>query len=121
MNNFEEYLAIIDNSDHSEQLRTVLQWVSDNYPKLDTRVAWKQPMFTDHGTFIVGFSVAKNHFSVATEKAIEVYRTDIEENYDAGKKLFKIPFDAPVNYDLLKKLIDWNIEQKKDIQTFWWK
>ncbi len=78
-------------------------------------------MFTDHGTFIIGFSVAKKHFSVATEKAIDEFRTEIEQaGYETGKKFVKIPFDKEVNYDLLAKLIEWNIEQKKNMQTFWW-
>lgn len=122
MNNFIEYLSTIDNPDHLAQITTVLEWVCENYPNLDTRVAWKQPMFTDHGTFIVGFSVAKKHFSIATENAIDEFREDIKNaGYDSGKKFIKIPFDTEVNYDLLKKLIDWNIENKKDINTFWWK
>lgn len=122
MNNFDEYLLKLDNQDHAQQLAKVLEWVLEKYPQLETRVAWKQPMFTDHQTFIIGFSVAKNHFSVATEKAIDSFRDEIKESgYESGIKLFKIPFDAEVNYDLLAKMIDWNIENKKDITTFWWK
>ncbi|MDO1604649.1 DUF1801 domain-containing protein [Lactobacillus sp. YT155] len=122
MNNFDEYLLKLDNQDHAQQLAKVLEWVLEKYPQLETRVAWKQPMFTDHETFIIGFSVAKNHFSVATEKAIDSFRDEIKvSGYESGIKLFKIPFDTEVNYDLLAKMIDWNIENKKDITTFWWK
>ncbi|GKQ42347.1 intracellular iron chaperone frataxin [Companilactobacillus sp. RD055328] len=121
MDNFIEYLETIDNPDHAIQITEVLKWVCDTYPQLDTRVAWKQPMFTDHGTFIIGFSVSKNHFSVATEKAIDEFRDEIHQaGYTTGIKVIRVEFDKDVNYQLLKKLIDWNIENKKDIQTFWW-
>ena len=67
MNNFKEYINQIENKDHQQKLITVLNWVIENYPNLETKVAWNQPMFTDHGTFILAFSVAKDHFAVAPE------------------------------------------------------
>ncbi|MGC2952001.1 iron chaperone, partial [Enterococcus faecium] len=43
--------------------------ITETKPQLDTTVKWNQPMFTDHGTYIIAFSFAKNHFSIAPEKA----------------------------------------------------
>ncbi|MCQ4950818.1 hypothetical protein NE646_14380, partial [Bittarella massiliensis] len=39
------------------------------FPDLTPKIAWNQPMFTDHGTFIIGFSAAKAHLAVAPERA----------------------------------------------------
>lgn len=58
---FEDYLAQIDNPQHRERTETVLNWVAEKYPNLEPEIAWNQPMFTNHGTFIIGFSVAKQH------------------------------------------------------------
>ncbi|WP_125713888.1 iron chaperone [Companilactobacillus kedongensis] len=121
MDVFEEYLAKIDDADHQERVVEILNWVHETFPDLSTRVAWNQPMFTDHGTFIIGFSVAKKHMSIAPEGlAMEQFNKDFEQNnYSFGKKMFRIQFDQEVNYDLLKKIIEFNIEDKKDCTSFW--
>jgi len=33
--------------------------------------------------------------------------------------LMRLPWNKPVNYDLLKKIIAFNIEDKKDVTTYW--
>ncbi|MFD1417831.1 iron chaperone [Companilactobacillus keshanensis] len=121
MDVFEEYLAKIDDADHRERVIEVLDWVHEIFPKLDTRVAWNQPMFTDHGTFIIGFSVVQKHMSIAPEGlTMEQFSKDFEQNdYSFGKKMFRIQFDQEVNYDLLKRIIEFNIEDKKDCTSFW--
>ena len=69
MNDFAEFLLTIPDPVHREKLQAVLDRIADAFPTLGTRIAWNQPMFTDHGTFILAFSASKNHFSVAPEKA----------------------------------------------------
>lgn len=78
-------------------------------------------MFTDHGTFIIGFSVAKKHMAVAPESAAIAYaKSDIEKaGYDYTKQLIRIPWDQPVKYSLLEKIIDFNISDKANCTTFW--
>lgn len=56
---FADYLARIDNQEHRERTEEVLAWVAKKYPNLKPVIKWNQPMFTDHGTFIIGFSVSK--------------------------------------------------------------
>lgn len=59
---FEDYLISIENPMHQEKLRNLLKEISTRFPELDRRVAWSSPMFTHHGTFIIGFSAAKKFF-----------------------------------------------------------
>lgn len=50
--------------------------ITETYPQLDTTVKWNQPMFTDHGTFIIAFSFAKIIFyrtGKAAIRALEKY------------------------------------------------
>ena len=44
-------------------------WVSHNFPEPELRIAWNQPMFTHHGTYIIGFSAASTHMAMAPERA----------------------------------------------------
>ncbi|MFP7255853.1 iron chaperone [Terribacillus goriensis] len=121
MHVFAEYLAKIDNPQHRERTEEVLKWVAEKYPNMEQKIAWNQPMFTDHGTFIIGFSIAKQHLAVAPEKAgIDHFSDDIiQAGYDHTKQLVRIKWDAPVNYSLLERMIEFNITDKADCTTFW--
>jgi uncharacterized protein YdhG (YjbR/CyaY superfamily) len=85
------------------------------------KIAWKQPMFTDHGTYIIGFSVAKHHLAVAPELAGITQFSDgiVQAGYDHTKQLVRIKWESPVDYSLLEKMIDFNMLDKADCSTFW--
>ncbi|MDR7247104.1 iron chaperone [Priestia megaterium] len=116
-----EYLAYIDNPDHRDRTKEVLAWVANTFPNLEPQIKWNTPMFTNHGTFIVGFSSAKHHLSISPEEVgIAHFADDIAQSgYSATKALFRILWTEPVNYELLKKIIEFNILDKKDCSTFW--
>lgn len=117
---FAQYLARISPQNRA-RVNEVLEWVVKKFPDLAPRMAWNQPMFTHHGTFIIGFSVAKPHLAVAPERvAIERFYDEIvQAGYHPSKELLRIPWDRPVDYSLLEKIIAYNIEDKADCTTFW--
>ncbi|MFD9626005.1 iron chaperone [Peribacillus muralis] len=118
---FSEYLASIDNQEHREKTEEVLLWVTRKFPNLMPKIAWNQPMFTDHGTYIIGFSVAKHHLAVAPETAgINHLSNEIAQaGYDHTKQLVRIRWDGPVDFSLLEKMIEYNMLDKADCPTFW--
>ncbi|WP_088043397.1 iron chaperone [Bacillus sp. EAC] len=118
---FAEYLAGIDNPDHLYRTNEILEWVVNKFPNLEPQIKWNTPMFSNHGTFIIGFSTAKHHLSVAPEEiGISHFADDIKKaGYSATKGLFKIPWNEQVNYDLLEKMIEFNIQDKADYTNFW--
>ncbi len=118
---FAEFLAKIDTPRHRERTAEILAWVRDTFPGLARRIAWNQPMFTDHGTFIIGFSVAKHHLAVAPERAGIVRFSDeiVRAGYEHSKKLLRIRWDQPVDYALLERIIAFNIADKADCTSFW--
>lgn len=120
MDKFKVFLDKIDNLDNRLKLEKLFEQIIKDFPELDTRVAWNQPMFTHHSTFIIAFSVAKAHFSVALEKeAADEYEKRIEAKYSKGKMLFRIKWTDEVDYELIKDVIKYTIEDKKDCKTFW--
>lgn len=121
MDLFAEYLARIDNLGHRDRTEEVLEWIIKKYPNLVPKIAWNQPMFTDHGTFIIGFSVSKHHLAVAPEKAGINHFSDeiVKAGYEHTKELVRIRWDGPVDFSLLERMIDFNITEKKDCSTFW--
>lgn len=121
MGTFEDYLAQIGKEEHRLRIAEVLDWVRAEFPDLEPRVAWNQPMFTDHGTFIIGFSIAKAHMAISPEKrGMEHFHDEIAEaGYGQSAMLFRIRWDEPVDYALLGRMIRFNRSDKKDCQTFW--
>lgn len=118
---FADFLKRIDNPDHLLRTEEVLSWVAETFPQLEPKLAWNQPMFTDHDTFIIGFSVSKQHLAVAPEQAgIRQFTDDIEKaGYDHTKELIRFKWNRPFDFELLEKLIRFNIADKADCTTFW--
>ena len=54
--NVEEYLDSIADGRHRAEFKELLDWVHATWPQLVCEVKWNQPMFMDHGTFIIGFT-----------------------------------------------------------------
>lgn len=118
---FADFLAGIDNPEHRSRIEEVMQWVMKKFPNLVPKMAWNQPMFTDHETFIIGFSIAKQHLAVAPERAgiIQFSEAIVQAGYDHTKQLVRIKWDNPVDFSLLEKMIDFNITDKANCKTFW--
>lgn len=116
-----EYLAGIDNPEHRERTEEILAWVCKKFPNLKQEIKWNQPMFTNHGTYIIGFSVSKKHLAVAPEQAGMNHVADdiAKAGYDHTKELVRIPWNGSVDYSLLEKMIEFNIFDKAGCSTFW--
>lgn len=121
METFAEYLTTIDNEEHRARTEDVLNWVKEKFPDLKTKIAWNQPMFTDHDTFILGFSVSKKHMAVSPEAAgITHFSEAIKEaGYEHTQNLVRFPWNQPIDYALLEKMIEFNILDKAECTTFW--
>lgn len=120
----EVFAAYLENIEHPAQKARVIEilsWVKETFPELSERFAWNQPMFTDHGTFIIGFSMAKGHLAVSPEQAgIAHFLEELQAaGYTPTSMIFRIRWDQAVDYDLLKRIIAFNIADKAQCETFW--
>lgn len=121
MKNFKDFLDSIDDLDKRARMEGILSHIKEKFPQLKEEIKWKQPMFSDHGTFIIGFSISKGHISVAPESVvISRFESEIETSgYTYTKETFRIKWSDEVNFELLDKIIAYNIEDKKDIEGYW--
>lgn len=118
---FAEFLDRIENPEHRARMEEVLSWVMKKFPNLSPVLKWNQPMFTDHGTFIIGFSVSQKHMAVSPEEAgMARFSEEISKaGYEQTKGLVRIPWARPVEYALLEKMIEFNMADKATCNTFW--
>ena len=121
METFSDYVASIENEVHRKKFAEIGEWMNENYPKLQLKFGWSQPMFTDHGTFIIGFKKKKNYITVSPEVAgMKKFKEDIDAaGYQHTDNTFQIKWKETTDYDLLKAIIDFNIQDKSDFDGFW--
>ena len=120
METLTDYLSIIPDEAQKLRMEEVFDWIQVNYPMLTSEIKWNQPMFIDHGTFIIGFSMAKHHMAFTPE---DVGITQFKDMIDAAgyahtKGIVKVKWTEEVDYKLIKTMIDFNIADKKSCTTF---
>ena len=117
----DEYLATIPNDDNRVRMVDVLVWVGLTYPELELRIAWNQPMFTHHGTYIIGFSAASKHMAMAPERATMIRFEPVmrERGTDFCTMFARQPWNKRFDYELLDAFIQLQLAEKQDITSFW--
>ena len=102
-------------------MEDILNYVKEKFPQLKEKIKWSQPMFSDHGTFIIGLSIAKGPIAVSPEmKTINIFEDEINKvGYTHTQMLFRIKWMDKIDFNLLDNIINYNIEDKKDMTKFW--
>lgn len=121
MKTVRDFLDTIPNLSHREKLQDLIDWILKSFPTLTCEIKWNQPMFIDHGTFILAFSASKNHFSVAPEYVgIQTFSKAIKDaGYDHSTMLFRIKWTQEIDYKLLGDIITYNMKEKANMTSFW--
>ena len=103
------------------KLEEILGWVAQTWPELELAMKWNQPMFLDHGTYIIGFSVFAKNIAVGVEpELMDRMRSDIEAaGYTTTQRLFRIAWDDPVDHALLTRIIETQIAEKATVSGLW--
>lgn len=121
MKTIEEFYQTIESQEKLEIFSTLIETIQEKYSDLKLEIKWSQPIFSKDGSFIIGFSLAKNHISIAGEHAgLNHVRPYLDEKkIDYGAQVIRQLWDKPIDYDLVYMLIDFNIEDKKGYKKFW--
>lgn len=116
-----ELLSTIPDADNRARMVEVLDWASYNFPELELRIAWNQPIFTHHGTYISGFSAASKHMAMAPERATMIHFEPVmrERGTDFDTMFARQPWGKPFDYELLDAVIQHQLAEKHDITSFW--
>lgn len=117
----QEFIQKVENVAHRQHLTELYEMIQADFPQLKYEVKWNQPMFTDHGTYIIGFSVSKDYVNIAPEiKTMEKFAERIKGNrYAQTKNYVKIGVKDTIDMLMIKEMIQFNILDKAECQTFW--
>jgi len=94
-------------------LEEVRQTIRAVVPTADETISYDIPTFRLDGKYLIYFAGWKQHLSVypvpsgdeAFERAIAPYR--------AGKGTLKFPFDRPIPYGLIKRVVAMQVKQRR--------
>ena len=72
-------------------------------------------MFTHHGTYIIGFSAASKHMTMAPERATMIRFEPVmrERGTDFGKMFARQPWNKPFDHELLNAFIQYQLAEKR--------
>ena len=121
INSLPEFLKTIEEEGNRVVFKSVLDWVSGEFPQLALVFKWNQPMFTDHGTFIIGFSASKKHMAIAPERACMIkFESELaRRQINCSKELMRFDWGKAIDFELLKQMIGFNMEDKANCEGFW--
>jgi uncharacterized protein YdhG (YjbR/CyaY superfamily) len=117
----ENYIAKVEDPDNRAKFGALLSWVATEFPELEEDFKWGQPVFTAHGTFILGFKLAKAHLSLLVEEAaVAKFATEIATlKLKTGKGLVQVKWGQEMPFELLADMVRFNLEDKKEQTDFW--
>lgn len=121
MNEFNDFLANLNNDNQRNKLIDVFDWIDMTFLKLEKRISYGQPTYTDHGTFIISFAAFKHYIYINSEMVVvDAFETLIKNlGYELGKGIIKVKNDLQIDFELLRRIINKQVEEKKDCQKFW--
>jgi uncharacterized protein len=100
----DQYLEPFDETKRAT-VRAILKAITSKYPKLETVIAWNQPMLRLDGEYIFGVMVLTNHILIAPwgTGMIEQFRPRLT-GYKVNKKTIQVPVDWKPDTALLRDM-----------------
>lgn len=117
--NIDDYIQQFD-SDKQALLQVLRKLISELAPDATETINYKMPTFRYNGN-LIHFAMFKNHLGIYPgAEAIEVFQVDLSE-YKTSKGAIQLPLNKEIPTDLIRKLINYNLEILKDKQVPDWK
>ncbi|WP_300408725.1 DUF1801 domain-containing protein [Lagierella sp.] len=121
MEEFSKIINKIENPENRLKFQEIIEHIIEKFPDLKREIKWNQPMFTKNGTFIISLTPYKKHFSIVPEAStVRKFSDEIERaGYRAKDMTIGIDWTDEVDFDLIYKMVEHQIEEKKDYKSFW--
>lgn len=88
---------------------TLRQYILSNYPQLKEKISWGMPTYYLHHN-IIHFAMHKHHLGIYPGgQAMEIFEEDLQA-YPHSKGAFQVLFGKDIPYDLISKMIEYNIQ-----------
>lgn len=115
------YFEQVEDLENRQKVVSLYEQLVAIDPDLSILYAWNNPMIKYKESFNCGITVAKAHFTMAFDtEALEFFRERIiAAGYGLNLKTFKIKYNQEIDFDLLREMVLFSIELRRDAKGFW--
>lgn len=108
--NIDEYISL-----QSPELQPLLQKVRETIhasaPGADEYISYAMPSFRYNGKILVYFAAQKSHLGFYATPSANIAFSKELKGYKSSKGAVQFPFDRPVPYDLIRKMVRYKLEE----------
>lgn len=98
-----------------EEIRVILEQIrariKEIVPEAEEKISYGMPTFTLHKNYLIYFAAFKNHIGLyALPTGHEAFKEEFAI-YKSGKGSVQFPFDKPIPYDLIDKVVKFRVQE----------
>jgi len=112
MKNVDEYISYFPD-DIQKILSRVRKIIRSQAPDVEESIAYKMPAYKIFGKTLIYFAGFKNHIGLYATPSGHIAFADELAGYKHGKGSVQFPLDEPIPYDLIKKIVEFRVEEIK--------
>jgi uncharacterized protein YdhG (YjbR/CyaY superfamily) len=102
--NIDEYIAGFPN-DVQEILKKIRLTIRKAVPQAEEKISYQIPTFTLNGRYLIYFAAFKKHVGIYPVPIENVEFKEALSAYASGKATAKFPFDKPIPFGLITKIV----------------
>ncbi len=113
MNEIEIYIQQFPDN-VQEILRNLRKLIKDNAPEAEELFAYGMPAYKTNKKPLVYFAAFKNHIGLyATPSGHNKFQNELSK-YKQGKGSVQFPFDQPIPYELIEKIVKFRLIENNE-------
>jgi len=112
MKNVDEYISYFPD-DIQKILSRIRKIIRSQAPDVEESLAYKMPAYKIFGKTLIYFAGFKNHIGLYATPSGHIAFADELAGYKHGKGSVQFPLDEPIPYDLIKKIVEFRVEEIK--------
>jgi uncharacterized protein YdhG (YjbR/CyaY superfamily) len=106
----DEYIATFP-EDVQKIMKQLRKTIKAAAPEAAEKISYKMPTFTMNGTYLVYFAGWKTHIAFyGAPRGNAEFKEDLLA-YETGQGTLKFPYDKPLPYDLITKIVKFRIAE----------
>lgn len=111
----DEYIAIFP-AEVQEKLKKLREVIKASAPNATEKISYQMPTFFLKGN-LVHFAAHKNHIGFyPAPSGIEKFKLELSV-YKGAKGSVQFPFDKPIPYDLVSKIVEFRVKENLAMST----
>ena len=112
MKNVDEYIACFP-GDIQKILTRIRNIILKYAPDAEESISYKMPTYKTFGKTLIYFAGFKNHIGLYATPSGHIEFNNELAKFKHGKGSVQFPIDKPIPYDLIKKIVEFRVEENK--------